>query len=131
MKKRFALGAACLAFGAGNARAVPYQDVLLAAVPEYNGRMTEGVALYGSLDMGINYQTVGGRSLWQTQSGGEWTSKFGFFGRENLGGGWRAEFNLESGFLANSGAQQDAQSTYNRQSWVGLSSDSYGRLRLG
>ena len=131
MKKRLTWGAACLALGAGSACAVPYQDVLLAAVPEFNGGLKEGVALYGSVDMGINYQSVGGRSTWQTQSGGEWTSKFGFFGRENLGGGWRAEFNLESGFLANNGAQQDTQSFFNRQSWIGLMSDRYGRLRLG
>ncbi|MBR8309792.1 porin [Burkholderia cenocepacia] len=131
MKKRLTWGAACLALGAGSACAVPYQDVLLAAVPEFNGGLKEGVALYGSVDMGINYQSVGGRSTWQTQSGGEWTSKFGFFGRENLGGGWRAEFNLESGFLANNGAQQDTQSFFNRQSWIGLMSDRYGRLRVG
>ena len=73
MKKRLTWGAACLALGAGSACAVPYQDVLLAAVPEFNGGLKEGVALYGSVDMGINYQSVGGRSTWQTQSGGEWT----------------------------------------------------------
>ncbi|KVE36477.1 porin [Burkholderia sp. TSV86] len=131
MRKRYAIGAAWLALGAGVAHATPYQDVLLAALPEFNERFREGLALYGSIDMGFNYQTVGGRSLWQTQSGGEWTSKFGLFGRENLGGGWRAEFNLESGFLANNGAQQDASSAYNRESWIGLTSPTFGRLRFG
>lgn len=131
MKKRIAMSAALLTLGTGSAHAEPYQATLLSAVPEFNGALTGGVALYGSVDMGINYQSVGGKSLWQTQSGGEWTSKFGMFGREDLGGGWRAEFNLESGFLANNGTMQDSTSFFNRQSWVGLASNTYGRLRFG
>ncbi|MDE1182315.1 porin [Paraburkholderia sp.] len=129
MKKSIAMSAALLTFGAGSAYATPYQAELLSAVPEYN--MRSGVALYGSVDMGINYQSVGGTSRWQTQSGGEWTSKFGFFGREDLGGGLKAEFNLESGFLANSGAVQETTSFFNREAWVGLNSDQYGRVRFG
>lgn len=131
MKKCIAMSAALLALGTGTAHAEPYQATLLAALPEFNGSLREGVALYGSVDMGINYQTVGGKSLVQTQSGGEWTSKLGFFGREDLGGGLRAEFNLESGFLANNGAMQDSTSFFNREAWVGLNSSTYGRVRFG
>jgi predicted porin len=131
MKKCIAMSAALLTLGTGTADAEPYQMTLLSALPEFNGSLREGVALYGSVDMGINYQTVGGKSLVQTQSGGEWTSKFGFFGREDLGGGLRAEFNLENGFLANSGAMQDNTSFFNRQAWVGLNSSAYGRVRFG
>ncbi|WP_281663574.1 porin [Paraburkholderia fungorum] len=131
MKKCIAMSVAVLTLGTGTAHAEPYQATLLAALPEFNGSLREGVALYGSVDMGINYQTVGGKSLVQTQSGGEWTSKFGIFGREDLGGGLRAEFNLENGFLANNGAMQDSTSFFNREAWVGLSSSTYGRLRFG
>jgi predicted porin len=131
MKKSIALSAALLSLGTGSAEAEPYQATLLSAVPEFNGKLTSGLALYGSVDTGINYQSVGGKSLWQTQSGGEWTSKFGMFGREDLGGGLRAEFNLESGFFANSGVMQDRASMFNRQSWVGLGSTTFGRLRFG
>ncbi|MFL9885495.1 porin [Paraburkholderia agricolaris] len=131
MKKCIAMSAAVLTLGTGTAHAEPYQTTLLAALPEFNGSLREGVALYGSVDMGINYQTVGGKSLVQTQSGGEWTSKFGIFGREDLGGGLRAEFNLENGFLANNGAMQDSTSFFNREAWVGLNSSTYGRLRFG
>lgn len=131
MKKCIAMSAALLTLGAGTAHAEPYQATLLAALPEFNGSLREGVALYGSVDMGINYQTVGGKSLVQTQSGGEWTSKLGFFGREDLGGGLRAEFNLESGFLANNGTMQDSTSFFNREAWVGLNSSTYGRVRFG
>ncbi|MBB4519468.1 porin [Paraburkholderia fungorum] len=131
MKKCIAMSVAVLTLGTGTAHAEPYQATLLAALPEFNGSLREGVALYGSVDMGINYQTVGGKSLVQTQSGGEWTSKFGIFGREDLGGGLRAEFNLENGFLANNGAMQDSTSFFNREAWVGLNSSTYGRLRFG
>lgn len=125
------MSAALFSLCPGAAQAEPFAYTLMAAAPEFNHSFNSGVALYGSVDTGINYQRVGGTSRWQTQSGGEWTSKFGMFGREDLGGGLRAEFNLESGFLANNGAMQDAGSFFNRQSWVGLSSDSYGRVRLG
>ncbi|CAE6822954.1 porin [Paraburkholderia nemoris] len=131
MKRCIAMSAALLTLGTHTAQAEPYQITLLSALPEFNGSLREGVALYGSVDMGINYQTVGGKSLVQTQSGGEWTSKFGVFGREDLGGGLRAEFNLESGFLANNGAMQDSTSLFNRQAWVGLNSSTYGRVRFG
>lgn len=131
MKKCIAMSVAVLTLGTGTAHAEPYEATLLAALPEFNGSLREGVALYGSVDMGINYQTVGGKSLVQTQSGGEWTSKFGIFGREDLGGGLRAEFNLENGFLANNGAMQDSTSFFNREAWVGLNSSTYGRLRFG
>ncbi|AJZ62112.1 gram-negative porin family protein [Paraburkholderia fungorum] len=131
MKKCIAMSVAVLTLGTGTAHAEPYQATLLAALPEFNGSLREGVALYGSVDMGISYQTVGGKSLVQTQSGGEWTSKFGIFGREDLGGGLRAEFNLENGFLANNGAMQDSTSFFNREAWVGLNSSTYGRLRFG
>jgi predicted porin len=131
MKKCIAMSAAVLTLRTGTAHAEPYQATLLAALPEFNGSLREGVALYGSVDMGINYQTVGGKSLVQAQSGGEWTSKFGIFGREDLGGGLRAEFNLENGFLANNGAMQDSTSFFNREAWVGLNSSTYGRLRFG
>jgi predicted porin len=131
MKKSIVMSAALVTLGPVAAQAEPYAYTLMAAAPEFNRSFNSGVALYGSVDAGINYQSVGGKPLWQTQSGGEWTSKFGMFGREDLGGGLRAEFNLESGFLANNGAMQDASSFFNRQSWVGLSSDTYGRVRFG
>lgn len=105
---------------------------VLASLPEFNGTMTgSGLSLYGSVDVGVNYQTVGGRSVWQTESGGEWTSKFGMFGREDLGSGVKAEFNLESGFLVNNGNLQASQTLFNREAWVGLTSPQFGQVRMG
>ncbi|WP_347557994.1 porin [Robbsia sp. KACC 23696] len=136
MRKTYVCGLAAFTLGAfgidiGNANAMSYQASMLASVPEFSTGTASTVSLYGSVDTGINYQTVGGKSLWQMQSGGEWTSKFGIFGREDLGGGLRAEFNLESGSLTNSGAVQDTTSFFNRESWVGLASNQYGQLRFG
>jgi len=134
MKGRFVVGAAFTAFSTlacHGVQAAPYLSTMLTSVPEFNPGFGNGVSLYGSVDMGVNYQDDNGHSVLQTQSGGEWTSKIGFFGREDLGGGMHAEFNLESGFLANSGQMQSTTSFFNRESWVGLSSDTYGKVRLG
>ncbi len=109
-----------------------FGSTVIATLPEFNGSIpTGGISLYGSVDVGINYQRVAGKTLLQTQSGGEWTSKFGMFGREDLGGGLKAEFNLESGFLANNGNLQASQTLFNREAWVGLASPTFGQVRLG
>ncbi|UGA36988.1 porin [Chromobacterium haemolyticum] len=74
--------------------AEPFLMSRLYGLPQYNGMLKNGgVAMYGSMDLGINYQQAGGHRKWQVQSGGEWTSKIGIFGRELLGNGWKAEFN--------------------------------------
>jgi len=109
-----------------------YASVLVSSLPEFNGTIPNGgISLYGSLDEGINYQSVGGKHLFQLQSGGEWTSKFGMFGREDLGGGLKAEFNLESGFNASNGNLQASNTIFNREAWVGLNSTVFGQVRLG
>ncbi|MBN3005061.1 porin [Chromobacterium alkanivorans] len=104
----------------------------LQGLPLFNGALKNGgVAPYGTLDLGVNYSQAGGKSTWQMQSGGEWTSKFGLAGRELLGGGWKAEFNLEAGFNANDGTPQVAGAPFNREAWLGLESPQWGALRLG
>lgn len=62
------------------------------------------VTLYGVLDAGIAYQSnVSGKSLWQMHSGGIDQSRFGLRGSEDLGGGLKAIFTLESGFNLGNG----------------------------
>jgi predicted porin len=115
------------------AQADSYLMSRLASLPEYNGAArATGLAFYGTVDEGINYIKAGSASAkTQVQSGGEYTSKFGIFGQEDLGGGIKLEFNLEAGFQADTGALQDTSSLYNRASWVGLSSRELGTLRMG
>ena len=63
-------------------------------------------------------------------SGGLTTSWFGFKGSEDLGGGAKALFNLESGLNADTGAPANATKYFDRASWVGLQGG-WGTLALG
>lgn len=90
------------------------------------------VTLYGSLDAGIVYaNNVGGHSLWAQGSGALSNNYFGFRGAEDLGGGLKAIFTLESGFNLNNGGYKNGDDGFNRQAYVGLKSDQFGTLTLG
>ena len=89
------------------------------------------VTLYGVADDGITYtNNQGGHANYQTFSGGLGGSKFGLLGSEDLGGGTKAIFQLESGYDLNSGKLGYNQRLWGRQAFVGLSGD-YGSVRLG
>ena len=99
------------------------------------------VTLYGVVDMGLNYQTVkggaavgvDGNSSTHNQlglaSGQQAGSRWGVRGVEDLGGGLKANFVYEQGVTANTGATQGAG--FQRQSTLGLASDSWGAIDLG
>ena len=104
------------------------------------------VTLYGQTDIDVTYanntQTAGksasGKPVGSSQVGmyddgtsGLSSSRWGLKGVEDLGGGLKAIFNLENGFNLNAGSSQQGGDLFGRQSWVGLTSDSYGRLTLG
>lgn len=96
------------------------------------------VTLYGSLDAGIAYiNKVGGGPLWAQTSGVLSNNYWGLRGVEDLGGGNRAIFKLESGVNIGNGRLGEwlgagsGQGLFNRQSYVGLSNDTYGTLTLG
>ena len=55
----------------------------------------------------------------------------GLRGREDLGDGWSARFQLENGFDPSTGRQADDRSLFNYGAWVGLGHDDLGELRLG
>lgn len=64
-----------------------------------------GVELYGLVDAGIHHVTgLRGGSVTQLASGIMEGSRWGLRGQEDLGGGWRALFTLESRFEADTGA---------------------------
>lgn len=92
------------------------------------------VTLYGVLDTYVGYQhaSVGGKSTSLTLLGsnGLSTNRYGFRGTEDLGGGIKANFDLEGGFDVATGAQQNSFSTFDRQAWVGLSGP-MGEFRMG
>jgi predicted porin len=65
------------------------------------------------------------------------SSILGFRGTEDLGGGLKAMFVLEGNLQAGNGSLGTASAnatqtqTFDRQSWVGISSNSFGTLKLG
>ena len=89
------------------------------------------VTLYGLVDAGYLYsKTEGQASRNALDSGGQSESRFGIRGTEDLGGGLKANFLLESGINVDDGTTSQG-GLFNRQAWVGLSSNQFGELRLG
>lgn len=79
------------------------------------------VTLDGSIDEGVTYNTnARGHSL-VTAGPVAAPDFFGLRGSEDLGGGLKAIFALQDGFLSNTGASTIAGSAFSHFSWVGLS----------
>jgi len=91
------------------------------------------VTLYGILDEGIDYITnhSGGKQVELDATNGISGSRWGLKGTEDLGGGLKAIFDIESGVNVNTGAFNQGSTPFGRQVWVGLSSASVGTLTLG
>lgn len=90
------------------------------------------VTLYGVISVGIGYTSnQGGKSLVSLVNGPTYPARFGFKGREDLGGGYAAIFTLENGFSIGNGALAQGGKLFGRQSWVGLTNDKYGTLTAG
>ena len=104
------------------------------------------VTIYGRVTAGVTYQTnqaitdatgnqlrdqngnvrTGSKS---SLGGNDWgTSMFGFKGTEDLGGGTKALFLMESGFSSNNGSAGGG--LWTRRSYVGLSG-SFGTIKMG
>jgi GBP family porin len=90
------------------------------------------VTIYGTVDAGVVDERGGAAgNLAKVTSGVGSASRLGFRGTEDLGGGLSALFILESGLRADTGESDVAGSIANRQSLVGLSSNTLGTLTLG
>lgn len=91
-----------------------------------------GLRLYGVVDAGVAVTKVSGQgSRSGLLDGGLTDSLWGLQGVEDLGGGWRSRFQLESGFDASTGNAADDNSLFNYGAWVGLGHERFGDLRLG
>ncbi|MEM5314378.1 porin [Paraburkholderia sp. JHI869] len=89
------------------------------------------VTLYGAVDSALTWSSnQGGKTAWQTYSGGRAGDKWGLRGVEDLGDNLKAIFVLESGFSIETGAAQPANTLFGRQAYVGLSGNS-GNVWLG
>jgi predicted porin len=88
--------------------------------------------LYGIVDAGLAVTKVSGQgSRTGLLDGGLTDSLWGLRGTEDLGGGWAARFQLESGFDPSSGNVADGSNLWSYGAWVGLAHEQYGELRLG
>ncbi|MBV8501630.1 MAG: porin [Paucibacter sp.] len=92
------------------------------------------VTLFGVLDANVRFTKGGGNSLNEVGTDGQQTSRIGVRGVEDLGGGLKANFFLDSQIQANTGVAGDQTTTptkfWNRRATVGLSGD-FGEFRLG
>ncbi|MFJ2993413.1 porin [Pandoraea sp. NPDC087047] len=89
------------------------------------------VTLYGIADAGLTYtNNSGGASAVQVGSGGRGSSRWGFKGQEDLGGGTAAIFQLENGFNLATGTSLQNSREFGRLAFVGLK-NRYGSLTVG
>lgn len=88
------------------------------------------LTLYGIVDEFVQYVDTGHGYTAAMGSSGQWASRFGIKGTEDIGGGNAVNFVLENGFLPTTGAFASAGSLFNRQAWVGLSG-AWGQVRMG
>lgn len=89
------------------------------------------VQVYGLIDAGVeslNHANANQGSVVKVISGGKNTSRWGFRGTEDLGGGLKAVFGLEGGILLDTGNADGA--LFKRQAFVGLDG-SFGRVVIG
>lgn len=121
----------------------------LAALAGPAAAQSTDITLYGLIDAtagsfkgapaGVNAGDLRSKQL---VNGGMSTSHFGVRGSEDLGGGWSASFELSSFLRADTGVagRNDAIGApvnvaadpfWARAAWVGLGSNSLGRVRLG
>ncbi len=88
------------------------------------------VTVYGVIDAGISRETGGANgSVWNLASGVQSGNRLGFKGTEDLGGGLKANFQLENGFNVDTGTQRQG-ALFGRQAFVGLSGN-FGAVNLG
>jgi len=89
------------------------------------------VTLFGVIDLATRYTKSNGESKMNLSKDGLNSSRIGVRGVEDLGGGLKAGFWLESGLSADTGAGGSTTAGYwNRRSTVSLMGD-FGEVRLG
>ncbi len=104
--------------------------IALAALAATASFAQSSVTLYGLANIG--FASTNGAATAMTGGPNGTDSNWGIKGSEDLGGGLAANFNFEAGFKPDTGnADNTASQTFQRTSWVGLSSKTLGEVRLG
>ncbi|MCY1339774.1 Gram-negative porin [compost metagenome] len=93
------------------------------------------VTLYGVVDAGVEFvNKVGPQSNTVARMlnlSGTVPSRWGLRGTEDLGGGLKSAFVLESGFGPDTGTSNQGGRLFGRQAWAGLQSNSLGQIAFG
>jgi GBP family porin len=97
------------------------------------------VTLYGLIDAGFTYVSneaasnvaKGSAAAFRLSSGNINGSRWGLRGTEDLGGGMKAIFTLESGFSMGNGSSLQDGRQFGRQAFAGISSAQLGTVTLG
>lgn len=94
----------------------------------------QNVTVYGVIDTGFQNHDNGTETYSRAADNALSTSRLGFRGSEDLGGGLKANFQLESQLNPSTGSMGSttvaANETFNREAWVGLSGG-FGEIRMG
>lgn len=103
------------------------------------------VTLYGVIDASVEYANHvapysaagftpnpgAGSTVYRMNSGGLSGSRWGLRGTEDLGGGLKSLFVLESGFSGDNGTMQQSGRLFGRQAFVGVQHQTFGQITLG
>jgi predicted porin len=95
-----------------------------------------GSVLYGVADAGVEYTHAGTKQTVSSESGAGATSRLGFLGVEQLGGGLSVRYNLEAAMKLTNGTAggttaQNESTFFSREANIALISDKWGRIKLG
>lgn len=86
----------------------------LSACSTASAQGASSVTMFGGVDGNVTRVSADGRGhLWQVRDGGMYVSKIGFTGNEDLGGGFRAHFYLESQSNSDTGVGAATNTTNN------------------
>ncbi|MCY0853160.1 porin [Cupriavidus sp. D39] len=92
------------------------------------------VHLYGLIDTTISYTNHAdsqGHNLVQFATPWFSGSRWGLTGAEDIGGGTKAIFKLESEFLTSTGEMDTPGVIFNRDAWIGVQNETLGKLTFG
>lgn len=103
-----------------------------AALPAFAQAQTN-VQMYGIADLSIGMQDPGGAAKGSgvVSTGGQSTSRFGVRGTEDLGGGLKAMFNIETVVNWDNGNSEANAATFWQRRAVGGLQGGFGEVRLG
>jgi predicted porin len=112
--------------------------VAAGALASSGAHAQSSVQLYGLIDLSAlayttNADTAGKHVIGMGHDGEPWFSgsRWGVRGAEDIGGGNKIIFTLESEFVAANGQMEDPGQIFDRDSWVGIENSTIGQVTAG